>query len=72
MTTLGANDMSLDNWGEVGTWAVTAPVTTCGASDIGFVNFGVLRDFDVQAPIETYGAGARGFNFCYGVLERAT
>ena len=72
VTTLGANDMALDNWGEVETWTVTAPVTTRGPSGIGFVNFGVLRDLDVQAPIETYGAGARGFNVYDGVLERAT
>jgi hypothetical protein len=72
VTTLGANDMALDNWGEVETWTVTAPVTTRGASGIGFVNFGVLRDLDVQAPIETYGVGARGFNLYDGVLGRAT
>jgi hypothetical protein len=72
VTTLGANDIALDNWGEVEAWTVTAPVTTRGASRIGFVNFGVLRDLDVQAPIETYGAGARGFNLYDGVHERAT
>ena len=72
VTTLGANDMALDNRGEVEAWTVTAPVTTRGASGIGFVNFGVLRDLDVQAPIESYGAGARGFNLYDGVLERPT
>jgi hypothetical protein len=72
VTTLGANDMALDNWGEVERWTVTAPVTTRGPSGIGFVNFGALGELDVQAPIETYGAGARGFNLYDGTLDRAT
>ncbi len=40
VTTTGANDMVLDNWGEVGAWTVRAPVTSRGPSGIGFVNFG--------------------------------
>jgi hypothetical protein len=72
VTTLGANDMALDNWGEVTRWTATGPVTTWGVSAIGFVNFGTLLDLDVQAPIQTYGVGARGFNLYDGTLTSAT
>jgi len=69
--TAGANDMALDNWGEVRRWICTAPVTTAGPSGIGVVNFGYLRQLDVRAPIETFGTGARGFNLYGGSLESA-
>jgi hypothetical protein len=71
VTTYGANDMVLDNWGEVGTWTARAPVTSHGPSAIGFVQFGTLRRLDVQAPVITYGVGARGFNVYDGRLGRA-
>jgi hypothetical protein len=71
VTTFGANDMVLDNWGEVGTWTARAPVTSHGPSAIGFVQFGVLGRLDVQAPITTHGAGARGFNVYDGRLGSA-
>ena len=71
VTTMGANDMVLDNWGEVGTWTARAPVTSRGPSGIGFVNFGILDRLDVQAPVTTYGAGARGFNVYDGSLDSA-
>jgi hypothetical protein len=72
VTTLGANDMALDNWGEVKHWVVKARVATRGASGIGFVNFGALTMLDVRAPIETFGPGARGFNLYDGSLTDAT
>jgi hypothetical protein len=71
VTTFGANDMALDNWGEVGTWTARAPVTSHGPSAIGFVQFGTLRRLDVQAPVTTYGVGARGFNVYDGSLGSA-
>ena len=70
-TTLGANDMALDNWGRVKRWNATAPVTTRGPSGIGFVNFGDLDELDIAAPIETFGVGARGFNLYDGTLQNA-
>jgi hypothetical protein len=71
VTTMGPNDMVLDNWGEVGAWTARAPVTSYGPSGIGFVNFGTLDQLDVQAPVTTYGAGARGFNVYDGRLDSA-
>jgi len=71
VTTRGANDMVLDNWGDVGTWTARAPVTSHGPSGIGFVNFGTLQRLDVQAPVTTYGVGARGFNVYDGSLGGA-
>jgi hypothetical protein len=71
VTTTGANDMVLDNWGSVGTWTARAPVTSHGPSGIGFVNFGSLGRLDIQAPVVTRGAGARGFNVYDGSLRTA-
>jgi hypothetical protein len=71
VTTLGANDMVLDNWGKVGNWTARAPLTSHGPSGIGFVNFGELERLDVQAPVITYGPGARGFNVYDGSLASA-
>ena len=71
-TTLGANDMALDNWGDVKRWTCTAPVTTRGPSGIGFVNFGDLDQLHLDAPVETFGVGARGFNLYDGSLRTAT
>jgi hypothetical protein len=71
VTTMGANDMVLDNWGQVGTWTARAAVTSHGASGIGFVNFGELRRLRVDAPLVTYGAGARGFNVYDGSVASA-
>jgi hypothetical protein len=71
VTTMGPNDMVLDNWGEVGAWTARAPVTSRGPSGIGFVNFGTLDRLDVQAPVTTYGTGARGFNVYDGRLHSA-
>ncbi len=71
VTTFGANDMALDNWGEVDRWIAKASVTTYGESAIGFVNFGTVCELQVQAPIETHGQGARGFNVYSGTVERA-
>jgi hypothetical protein len=71
VTTMGPNDMVLDNWGEVGAWTARAPVTSHGPSGIGFVNFGRLDRLDVQAPVTTYGVGARGFNVYDGRLDSA-
>jgi len=72
VTTLGQNDMVLDNWGTVTAWTAKAPITSRGPSGIGFVNFGDLGTLVVDAPIETFGLGARGFNVYDGSLESAT
>jgi hypothetical protein len=71
VTTFGANDMVLDNWGDVGTWTARAPLTSHGPSAIGFVQFGSLRALDVQAAVTTYGEGARGFNVYDGSIGSA-
>jgi len=71
VTTMGANDMVLDNWGKVGTWTARAPLTSHGHSGIGFVNFGTLERLHVDAPVVTHGAGARGFNVYDGRLDSA-
>jgi hypothetical protein len=71
VTTLGANDMALDNWGTAGSWTARAPVASHGPSGIGFVNFGTLDRLDVQAPLTTHGVGARGFNVYDGTLRTA-
>jgi hypothetical protein len=72
VTTHGANDMVLDNLGDVATWTATAPIASHGPSGIGFVNFGDIDRLDVRAPIETHGVGARGFNFYAGTLRHAS
>jgi hypothetical protein len=72
VTTLGANDMVLDNWGEVREWVAEGAITSRGPSGIGFVNFGKLGTLEVSSPIETWGQGARGFNLYDGSLEQAT
>ncbi|MFF4820338.1 hypothetical protein ACFY2K_37850 [Kitasatospora sp. NPDC001309] len=72
ITTHGANDMALDNWGRARSWTATATITTYGPSGIGFVNFGDLDRLDVRAPITTHGTGARGFNFYDGTLRHAS
>jgi hypothetical protein len=71
VTTRGANDMVLDNWGRVGTWTARAPITSHGPSGIGFVNFGTLERLRIDAPVVTYGAGARGFNVYDGSVASA-
>jgi len=71
VSTFGANDMALDNWGKVDRWIAAEKVTTYGPSGIGFVNFGVTREIKLAAPIETFGQGARGFNVYAGTVERA-
>ena len=72
VTTYGANDMVLDNWGRVQSWVATAPVVSHGPSAIGFVNFGDLDQLDLQEPIATHGTGARGFNLYDGSLRDAS
>ena len=56
VTTLGQNDMVLDNWGEVQTWTAHKPITSYGPSAIGFVNFSDIGTLEVRAPIQTFGA----------------
>jgi hypothetical protein len=68
VTTYGANDMVLDNWGTVDRWQTTDKITSHGPSGIGFVNFGSIKRLDVNAPIETFGQGARGFNVYTGTV----
>ena len=72
VTTFGANDMALDNWGFVDRWHALDKITTLGPSGIGFANFGVTRTLELEAPIETFGQGARGFNIYAGTVHTAT
>jgi hypothetical protein len=71
VTTYGANDMVLDNWGAVDRWTATDKITSYGPSGIGFVNFGTINALEVTAPIETFGQGARGFNVYTGTVALA-
>jgi hypothetical protein len=71
VSTFGANDMALDNWGFVDRWFAAEKITTYGPSGIGFVNFGVTREIKLASPIETFGQGARGFNVYAGTVETA-
>jgi hypothetical protein len=71
VTTYGANDMVLDNWGVVDRWIAEEKITSHGPSGIGFVNFGTVNVLEVNAPIETFGQGARGFNVYAGTVNSA-
>jgi hypothetical protein len=71
VTTYGANDMVLDNWGTVDSWISDQKVTSYGQSGIGFVNFGIINCLKVNEPIETFGQGARGFNVYAGTVNSA-
>jgi hypothetical protein len=71
VTTYGANDMVLDNWGTVDRWLAADKVTSHGPSGIGFVNFGTINQLEINAPIETFGKGARGFNVYTGTVRSA-
>jgi len=71
VTTYGANDMVLDNWGLVDRWTADEKITSYGPSGIGFVNFGTVNVLQVNAPIETFGQGARGFNVYAGTVHSA-
>ena len=69
LTTYGANDMVLDNWGTVDRWIAEEKITSHGPSGIGFVNFGTVNSLQVNAPIQTFGQGARGFNVYTGTVN---
>jgi hypothetical protein len=71
VTTYGANDMVLDNWGIVDRWVADDKITSHGSSGIGFVNFGTINVLQMNAPIETFGQGARGFNVYTGTVKVA-
>jgi hypothetical protein len=71
VTTYGANDMVLDNWGTVDCWLAADKITSHGPSGIGFVNFGTINQLQVDRPIETFGQGARGFNVYAGTVGSA-
>jgi hypothetical protein len=71
VTTYGANDMVLDNWGFVDRWVAEDKITSHGPSGIGFVNFGTVNMLAADAPIETFGQGARGFNVYTGTVNAA-
>jgi hypothetical protein len=71
VTTYGANDMVLDNWGVVDHWVADGKIASYGPSGIGFVNFGTVNVLEVNAPIETFGQGARGFNVYTGTVNSA-
>jgi hypothetical protein len=71
VTTYGANDMVLDNWGTVDRWIAEEKITSHGQSGIGFVNFGTINVLEIDAPIETFGQGARGFNVYAGTVNAA-
>jgi hypothetical protein len=69
VTTFGANDMALDNWGTVDAWIAEDKVTSHGPSGIGFVNFGAINRLELQSVVETFGQGARGFNVYTGTVR---
>ena len=71
ITTYGANDMVLDNWGTVDCWVAEDKITSHGPSGIGFVNFGTVNVLRVNDVIETFGQGARGFNVYTGTVQTA-
>jgi hypothetical protein len=71
VTTYGANDMVLDNWGVVDRWLSEEKITSHGPSGIGFVNFGTINSLKLRAPVETFGEGARGFNVYSGTVGSA-
>jgi hypothetical protein len=71
VTTYGANDMVLDNWGTVDRWVADDKITSHGSNGIGFVNFGTINVLKMNAPIETFGLGARGFNVYTGTVKAA-
>jgi hypothetical protein len=71
VTTYGANDMVLDNWGTVDRWTASDKITSYGPSGIGFVNFGSINRLEVNSTIETFGKGARGFNVYAGTVGAA-
>ena len=71
ITTYGANDMVLDNWGTVDCWVAEDKITSHGPSGIGFVNFGTVNVLQVNDVIETFGQGARGFNVYTGTVQTA-
>ena len=62
VTTFGANDMVLDNWGQVERWHASGKISSYGAAGIGFVNLGALGTLALDALLETHGLGACGFN----------
>ena len=69
VTTYGANDMALDNWGDVDRWVSKDKIATFGPSGVGFVNFGTIDSLVIEGPIETFGLGARGFNVYAGTIH---
>ncbi len=71
VSTYGANDMVLDNWGTVDHWLAEEKITSHGPSGIGFVNFGTIGRLEINAPVETFGRGARGFNVYAGTVRAA-
>jgi hypothetical protein len=71
VTTYGANDMVLDNWGSVDRWVANGRITSLGPSGIGFVNFGVINRLEINEAVETFGRGARGFNVYAGAVKSA-
>jgi hypothetical protein len=71
VTTYGANDMVLDNWGTVERWSAEDKITSFGPSGIGFVNFGIIDVLDAKATVETFGQGSRGFNVYAGTVKTA-
>jgi hypothetical protein len=71
VTTYGANDMVLDNWGVVDRWVADERIVSFGPSGIGFVNFGAINLLRANQPIETFGQGARGFNVYAGTVNSA-
>jgi hypothetical protein len=69
VTTYGANDMALDNWGTVDAWIAEDKITSHGPSGIGFVKFGTISRLEARSGIETFGQGARGFNVYTGTVR---
>lgn len=60
ITTMGANAVPVDNWGELARWRVDGNARSYGPSAVGMVNAGRLDRCEIAGAIETFGDGARG------------
>jgi hypothetical protein len=71
LTSYGANDMVLDNWGRLAGGSRSIASLRAGRARSGFVNFGSLDNLSVRGALETHGTGAAGFNPYDGSLRHA-
>jgi len=71
VTTYGANDAVLHNWGAVDSWKATGAITSYGERATGFMNLGKVGRLEIAAPVETSGPEADGFRLDAGTVEVA-